>query len=163
LLVKALAAEVASKLRRVTILTGGSPGVQETFAQALGDFPSLVHIVREGEKSNFSCGKDVAAGADLDEWMDLFGHVGDIYVCIEGGRGTAYEASSAHKHGALVLPVLWTGGASAGQFDFPSEVLEKPEIISEAQWALLQEKAPPEATASAIIEIILRRFADGIA
>lgn len=138
------------------VLTGGMPGVQRTFAEALGpDFPALVNLLPEGQASNFGVGRDVPCGACLDERMQIFGQLGQVYITFEGGPGVAKEARAAYERGALVLPVPSTGGASGGKFDFPAGALQRPPCVPEALWACLLVKGPPSVTADAIVAIII--------
>merc|ERR1719210_2215018 len=67
-LVAAIAAEIAKCLEgRVTVLTGGMPGVHEAFAKGLREFPALVNIIPPRQESSFSAGFDLTAGADFAE------------------------------------------------------------------------------------------------
>eukprot|EP00931_Biecheleriopsis_adriatica_P106565 TRINITY_DN80999_c0_g1_i1.p1 TRINITY_DN80999_c0_g1~~TRINITY_DN80999_c0_g1_i1.p1 ORF type:complete len:467 (+),score=115.24 TRINITY_DN80999_c0_g1_i1:202-1401(+) len=140
-LVKVVAAAVSSRLKsRVAFLTGGMAGVQQTFAENCCPGASLWHLVPRGEASNMPVGQDIHAGEGLAERKDIFGCVGDVYITVEGGPGVAHEASLAANRGAGVIPLIRTGGASSGMFDFPSESLEKPEWSTAQQWAAIQGK-----------------------
>eukprot|EP00927_Polykrikos_kofoidii_P015299 TRINITY_DN16783_c0_g3_i1.p1 TRINITY_DN16783_c0_g3~~TRINITY_DN16783_c0_g3_i1.p1 ORF type:complete len:342 (+),score=79.24 TRINITY_DN16783_c0_g3_i1:142-1026(+) len=131
------------------------PGVQQTFATSLGgSFPALVHLLPEGKSSNFGVGEDLVAGATLQERMAIFGQLGDVYIAVEGGPGVATEAADAFRRGALVLPMMSTGGASSGMFSFPAAALERPDFATEEQWSCLREKVAPEVAAEAVVEII---------
>eukprot|EP00927_Polykrikos_kofoidii_P047252 TRINITY_DN41371_c0_g1_i1.p1 TRINITY_DN41371_c0_g1~~TRINITY_DN41371_c0_g1_i1.p1 ORF type:complete len:360 (+),score=45.08 TRINITY_DN41371_c0_g1_i1:215-1294(+) len=154
--VKALGQAFAEKLTdRVVVLTGGMAGVQRTFATTLGNaFPALVHLLPIGQASHFGVGKDINAGGTLEERMAIFAQIGDIYITVEGGPGVAKEAAAAFKRNALVLPVMSTGGASSGMFDFPTNAFERPAFATEHQWACLREKRPPKIAAEALVDII---------
>eukprot|EP00929_Paragymnodinium_shiwhaense_P013338 TRINITY_DN1211_c1_g1_i2.p1 TRINITY_DN1211_c1_g1~~TRINITY_DN1211_c1_g1_i2.p1 ORF type:complete len:1355 (-),score=374.47 TRINITY_DN1211_c1_g1_i2:103-4167(-) len=151
-----VASDLASKF---VVVTGGMSGVQECFAKTLGsDFPSLIHLLPEGQASNFGVGRDVEAGRDLPERIEVFGRLGHIYISVEGGPGVAKEARAAFERGAIVLPLISTGGASSGMFDFPAGALERPaalaEAVSEESWASLSAKGDVEATAKALVEML---------
>eukprot|EP00927_Polykrikos_kofoidii_P015293 TRINITY_DN16783_c0_g1_i1.p1 TRINITY_DN16783_c0_g1~~TRINITY_DN16783_c0_g1_i1.p1 ORF type:complete len:975 (+),score=188.31 TRINITY_DN16783_c0_g1_i1:415-2925(+) len=144
---------------RVVVLTGGMPGVQQTFATTLGSsFPALVHLLPEGKASGFDVGEDIVAGATLPERMVIFGELGDIYIAVEGGPGVASEAAAAFTRGALVLPLMSTGGASSGMFNFPAGALQRPPVATVEQWSSLREKAAPEVVAAAVVGIIQRHL-----
>eukprot|EP00927_Polykrikos_kofoidii_P015731 TRINITY_DN17027_c0_g3_i4.p1 TRINITY_DN17027_c0_g3~~TRINITY_DN17027_c0_g3_i4.p1 ORF type:complete len:792 (-),score=178.36 TRINITY_DN17027_c0_g3_i4:38-2413(-) len=155
-LVRALGRAFAEKLAgRVVVLTGGMPGVQQTFAIALGgSFPALVHLLPEKNTSGFGVGMDVAAGATLSERMAIFGQLGDVYIVVEGGPGAASEAAAAFTRGALVLPLMTTGGASSGMFNFPADALQRPACATDQHWSCLRDKVAPEVAAAAVVEII---------
>eukprot|EP00419_Tripos_fusus_P006858 CAMPEP_0172681612 /NCGR_PEP_ID=MMETSP1074-20121228/17579_1 /TAXON_ID=2916 /ORGANISM="Ceratium fusus, Strain PA161109" /LENGTH=165 /DNA_ID=CAMNT_0013500141 /DNA_START=45 /DNA_END=542 /DNA_ORIENTATION=- len=139
----------------VVVLTGGMPGVQQTFAQSLGpNFDAQVHLLPEGKTSDFGVGTDIIAGHDLPERMQIFGSLGHVYVCIEGGPGVAKEAKQAFERGAKVLPIMSTGGASSGMFDFPQGALEKPDFVTDYQWSMMKAQGDPDATASAMTDVI---------
>merc|ERR1740121_2144081 len=131
-------------------------GVQETFAKNIGTNVPVVNLVSTGEVSGFEVGEDVAAGETVEDRMVLLGQLGDVYLTVEGGPVVAKEAKAAFTRGAVVLPLISTGGASAGMFDFPPGALLKPSFATEGQWACLKEAAtPPESVAEAVIDIIL--------
>lgn len=157
-IVKALSQEFALRISDSAVfITGGMPGVQETFSNGLGnDFKgTLFHLLPRGQSSNFAAGRDIVAGADLSERMDVFASIGEVYICIEGGPGVAKEARDACARHAFVLPVISTGGASSGQFDFPAHPLHRPAFVSEARWSMITQPAEPAAAATAIVDIVL--------
>eukprot|EP00927_Polykrikos_kofoidii_P076850 TRINITY_DN73876_c0_g1_i1.p1 TRINITY_DN73876_c0_g1~~TRINITY_DN73876_c0_g1_i1.p1 ORF type:complete len:1277 (-),score=269.54 TRINITY_DN73876_c0_g1_i1:99-3929(-) len=159
-LVKALARAFAERLAgRIVVITGGMAGVQKTFATTLGsDFPALVHLLPECHASNFGVGIDVTAGTTLADRMAICGQLGNVYLSVEGGPGVAAEATAAVNRGALVLPMMSSGGASSGMFSFPACALQRPAIATEEEWACLVEKVPPEVAATAVVDIIIRHF-----
>jgi len=155
-LVNSLAAAFSEWLAdRVVVVTGGMPGVQETFAMGCAQGPAVVNMLPTGETSNSGVGVDFAFFQDLDERIAVFGQIGDIYISIEGGPGVSEEANAAFNRGAIVLPMMSTGGASGGAFDFPAGALEVSPYASPEQWELLATKGQPEDTARAVCEMIL--------
>eukprot|EP00928_Gymnodinium_smaydae_P040367 TRINITY_DN2737_c0_g2_i1.p1 TRINITY_DN2737_c0_g2~~TRINITY_DN2737_c0_g2_i1.p1 ORF type:complete len:571 (-),score=95.92 TRINITY_DN2737_c0_g2_i1:143-1855(-) len=144
----------------VVALTGGLPGVQQIFATSLGAKPKVIHLLPEGDASNFGVGQDLHAGSSMEERMAIYGHLGDVYLTFEGGPGVAKEAIMAHSRGAAVLPMMWTGGASGGMFNFPPGALEPPACCSAEEWALLQERGSRDeetlvsSTADAAVRIL---------
>mmetsp|Transcript_18687 Transcript_18687/g.29945 ORF Transcript_18687/g.29945 Transcript_18687/m.29945 type:complete len:240 (-) Transcript_18687:76-795(-) len=166
-LIQALAAEFKKELsERVQVVTGGMNGVQEKFASGLDGFkPAVVHLMPQGEVPKYPHGAAIVlhAGKNLDERKDIFGQLGSIYLCIEGGPGVAKEATGAYERGAKVLPVKYTGGASGGQFNFPAGALDKPDFATVEQWEQLEKKCPADnmrghtsATAKVIVQLIKR-------
>ncbi|CAE7518942.1 zupT [Symbiodinium necroappetens] len=139
-LADALSARVGS---RAVFMTGGMAGVQKAFADSCPEHMPLFHLTPFGEKSNFDMGQDVHAGVSLAERKDVYGLLGDLYITIEGGPGVAGEAKAAAERGAAVIPLIRSGGASAGMFDFPTGALNKPAWALEAQWALLSKEVAP--------------------
>lgn len=155
-LVNALAAGFSAWLAdRVVVVTGGMAGVQETFAKGCAQGPAVVNMLPEGQSSNSGVGVDFPYFKDLDERIAYFGQIGDIYICVEGGPGVSKEANAAFSRGAIVLPMMSTGGASGGLFDFPAGALEVSPYASPEQWELLMTKGMPEDTARAVCEMIL--------
>eukprot|EP00450_Noctiluca_scintillans_P026796 CAMPEP_0194537528 /NCGR_PEP_ID=MMETSP0253-20130528/76823_1 /TAXON_ID=2966 /ORGANISM="Noctiluca scintillans" /LENGTH=633 /DNA_ID=CAMNT_0039383559 /DNA_START=1 /DNA_END=1902 /DNA_ORIENTATION=+ len=149
-LVETLAAEMAVKMpRSVAFVTGGMPGVQETFAKHCGDGARVWNLVPDGGTSQCA-GQTIQAGRDLDERKEIFGRLGDIYVTVEGGPGVAMEARAAVARRACVIPLIRTGGASNGMFNFPQEALAKPAFMSEEQWALLSSTSAPVSESSSV-------------
>merc|ERR1712125_214620 len=136
------------------VITGGMPGVQRAFARGLGDFPALFNLLPLGNSSNYGVGVDIEAGKDLPERMEIFALIGDIYISIEGGPGVAKEANNALARGAVVLPMMATGGASSGKCEFPMLALRAPFCATSHQWELIQKKNPPKDTARAAVDII---------
>lgn len=156
-LVKALAKGLVEGLeaKEAYFVTGGMAGVQECFAKHCGDGSRVTHLLPEGQESGFGVGKDVHAGADLEERIAIFGQLGDLYITVEGGPGVSQEARAAHQRGAIVLPLIRTGGASGGMFEFPAPALEKPNSVAEEQWELLKNKeASIEDTAGAMVGMV---------
>lgn len=155
-LVKAIARELHAAVgTQVCFVTGGMAGVQETFAKHCGDGSRVWNLLPEGQASGFGVGKDIHAGADLEARKAIFGQLGDVYITVEGGPGVAQEARAAHERGAVVLPLIRTGGASAGLFEFPTAALERPTFASEEEWdALRRAEAPVDAAAAAVAALV---------
>lgn len=186
LIVKSLAKHFARNLASsVVVLTGGMQGVQETFARSMGvevrrwsqagqaseaGSPSsgeprcqtdIVNLLPAGQASGYGVGRDVEAGADLEERKKVFAELGHIYLTVEGGPGVSQEASTAFSRGAVVLPISSTGGASSGMFGFPAQALERPAFATQEQWDRLQNKGDPDETALAVVQIIWTLISKG--
>merc|ERR1719235_1321695 len=100
----------------------------------------MVHMLPAGQASNISVGQDFAQFKDLPERIAVFGQIGDIYITVEGGPGVSKEANAAFARGAIVLPMMCTGGASGGMFGFPEGAMQPPEFATPEQWELLRTK-----------------------
>ena len=88
------------------------------------------------------------------ERIQIFDYVGDVYVIFECGHGVSNEANAAFARGACLVPVMRSGGASSGVFNFPAGALEKPSFATEEQWQLLSSKASPVAnSAQAVVDL----------
>eukprot|EP00928_Gymnodinium_smaydae_P088869 TRINITY_DN7290_c2_g1_i1.p1 TRINITY_DN7290_c2_g1~~TRINITY_DN7290_c2_g1_i1.p1 ORF type:complete len:699 (-),score=156.37 TRINITY_DN7290_c2_g1_i1:106-2157(-) len=154
-LVKELAIRV-SRVSGITLVTGGLPGVQETFARHCRG--RVYNLVVDGGKAAFSYGTDIHGGKDEAERKRVFGQLGDIYITVEGGPGVAQEAGDAFRLGAIVVPLRRSGGASNGSFNFPEGAFTPPRlgdeehVVEQQDWALLADtsatvRASAEATA----------------
>jgi len=156
-LVIAMARKLHRATRQVVYVTGGCAGVHETFTRSCRCQERVINLMPRGETSSYSEGTLVHAGADWEERNMISGMIGDIYITVEGGPGTAQEASAAHARGAVVVPLRRTGGASGGKFGFPAGALTRPEFVTEEQWAALGDQvAPVDATATSLAEIVKR-------
>lgn len=155
-LVASLAQEMSARLGdRVTLVTGGMDGVQKAFAGGCKEGVRLFNVLPAGQSSGYGRGEDVSAGQDLKGRIAVFGLLGDVYVTIEGGPGVAGEARAAAERGASVVPLLRTGGASGGMFDFPQQAMARPAYATEEQWRLLGNKGASVAeSASAAAAIV---------
>lgn len=156
-LVKALGGELAKSVdaSQAFFVTGGMEGVQECFAKSCGDGSNVWNLLPVGESSKYGVGTDVHAGANLEERKAIFGQLGDVYITIEGGPGVSQEAKAAHDRGATILPLIRSGGASSGMFEFPKAALERPDCATEEQWSLLQNKeAQVEKSAQAVVAVV---------
>jgi len=174
LIVKSLAKHFARNLSSsVVVLTGGMSGVQETFARSMGvegkrwsvastgtppnertSQTEIVNLLPDGQASNYGVGRDLEAGANLEERKQVFAQLGHIYLTVEGGPGVSQEASTAFSRGAVVIPISSTGGASSGMFGFPAEALQRPDYATQEQWDHLQTKGNPDDIAVAVVQMI---------
>lgn len=136
-------------------ITTGLSGVQECFAQHFGRDGKLLNLIPFGFTSGFENGEDMAFGRDSTQVLKGFEQVGEIYIAFEGGPGLVREVAEALRHGALVIPVMRTGGAVAGQFGFPPAALRGPKYVDDDDWELLRDKdAKVEDCVEAIITVL---------
>lgn len=173
ILVQAVARRFASHLGgRVSVLTGGQPGAQEVFARGLGSqFQNLINLVPEYASDSlvpYGLGRDVICGENIQERMQVLSQVGDIYLSFEGGPNIAATMRTVAERGAVVVPFISTGGASAGLFEsFPRSFMVRPPFATKAQWQALggdegrgrppatpRAAVAPEVAAAACVEIV---------
>mmetsp|Transcript_66229 Transcript_66229/g.103424 ORF Transcript_66229/g.103424 Transcript_66229/m.103424 type:complete len:1122 (+) Transcript_66229:64-3429(+) len=155
LLVEAIARQVSEKLADdVVVLTCGMPGVQESFVRSLSSRVKVVNLVSEDGCYSYAVGTDVHAGSTLEDRMVLLGQLGHVYLTVEGSPIVAKEAKAAFARGAVVIPLICTGDASAGAHDFPVAALRKLPFATDDQWLSLSLENHPELTAGAVIELL---------
>jgi hypothetical protein len=144
-----------------TFITGGMPGVQETFAKNIGDPTRLFHLRPLGRGSGFEKGTDLFVGHDEDYKKAVLAAIGDIYITIEGGPGVAKEASAAFQRGALILPLISSGGASKGMFDFPANALTCPVFVTgnaRRSFDIIQDEDAPIAKVVEALNVLMRQY-----
>jgi len=114
-------------------------------------------VVPVGQPSGFRAGMDMHVGTDQEEKREVLAQLGDIYIFVGGGPSVAQEARAAWGHGAAVVPLPRTGGASSGRFDFPREALRRPACATEEEWSSFSASdTPVKATVAAAVRIIGR-------
>mmetsp|Transcript_23116 Transcript_23116/g.47060 ORF Transcript_23116/g.47060 Transcript_23116/m.47060 type:complete len:1011 (-) Transcript_23116:47-3079(-) len=155
-LVQTLAQEFDTCLSaRASFITCGLPGVQRTFAEHCGDGSRLCNLLPVGMARRSVIGRDFQAGLDLTQHRQVFEELGDIYITVEGGAEVAQAARKVKVRGAVVIPLIRTGGASCGMFNFPPEALTRPPCATERQWALLGRSDVSIAeTVAAVVSIV---------
>lgn len=159
-LIQQIAKQLPQFSDNIVVLTGGLKGVQQHFAQNVGDGVSVFNLLPKDQSSNYGVGQDIACGTNLQERMAVFGEIGDIYLSFEGGGGVGGEATAAFNNGALVLPLRATGGASEGKFGFPEGALAKPEWAPPADWDMLKEGEASKVAPAVARLIRIRLYGD---
>lgn len=124
----------------IHFVTSGLTGVQQVFAESCGSKSKLWNLVPKGQRSAFEVGETLEAGTSADERRETSAYLSDMYIVFEGGPEEALEVRTAHARGARIVPIIRTGGASAGGFGFPLSALERPAGITEETWAHLANK-----------------------
>lgn len=145
--------------QRAAFVTGGMDGVQLTFAKTF-EGTNLFQILPQGKKSDFPYGTDLHAGATHEQRQEVFGLLGHLYLTVEGGPGVAKEARIAVNNGACVIPLVSSGGASGGLFDFPKECFQKPIWAPELRWSLLQQKEAAASEVAAAVTDLMELYLD---
>ena len=147
----------------IAVFTEGMPGVQQAFCDR-GEGLQFFHLVPRGQACSWP-GKELMAGKDIQETKVLFSLIGDVYIVLEGGPEVAAQVKQAFRRGAIILPLVRTGGAAAGQFSISKDVLLKPSFATEEQWNLLcDDCAAISSTAKAVVslvEAVLQEFPNG--
>jgi hypothetical protein len=143
-LCRLLAARLA-RIADLVAITGGMSGVGETFGRAfaaerqrLGLPERLYHLLPRGCIARDS-GMTLTAGTNYEERREVLGRVGQVYLVVEGGPGTAHEVRVARARSAPVIAVARTGGHARDVY--PS--LERPPGADATDWELLQDRAAP--------------------
>merc|ERR1719401_211959 len=138
----------------VHIVTGGLEGVQRTFSQNIGqNFKNkLVHLNSMDMESIIEEGTTLHVCENKKDKAEIMANIGSVYILVSGGPGVADEARKALDRGAIVLPFIFTGGASAFQYpSFPE--MERPAYVTKKQWDWLRT-GPGEEAAEAVVQII---------
>lgn len=144
---------------RVTFMTGGMNGVQKAFSQnCVGG--NLFELLPIGSYGEIAHAHDLHAGTTLEQRQEVLALLGDIYLTLEGGPGVAREARIAHAHGALVIPVMSSGGASSGMFDFPKESFNKPSWARTRHWEMLHKKDADAAEVAEAVAQLAQSYLD---
>eukprot|EP00747_Dinoflagellata_sp_TGD_P028187 gnl/TRDRNA2_/TRDRNA2_133091_c0_seq1.p1 gnl/TRDRNA2_/TRDRNA2_133091_c0~~gnl/TRDRNA2_/TRDRNA2_133091_c0_seq1.p1 ORF type:complete len:378 (+),score=36.75 gnl/TRDRNA2_/TRDRNA2_133091_c0_seq1:50-1135(+) len=139
----------------VAFLTGGCKGVQAKFASCCKPGSKIYNLVLTGSSANSDIGNDISVGSTLSEQIDVLSLVGSIYITFEGGRGVSREARGAVASGAHVLPIIRTGGASSGLFEFPNKLLIKPPYATPDQWwSISSSSASIDQCAISVLEMV---------
>lgn len=149
-----------AELDDLVLLTGGVDGVGKVVGRNFFDsrpgrdgHRGVFHVLPHGY---WRCdyGETLFAGSDMTERREVLGRVAQCYVVIEGGPGTAHEASVALGRSVCVIPVGRSGGY-AGEL-YPQ--VSCPVFASESAWRdLARPDASPEQVADAISRIVRAR------
>eukprot|EP00927_Polykrikos_kofoidii_P059494 TRINITY_DN54643_c0_g1_i1.p1 TRINITY_DN54643_c0_g1~~TRINITY_DN54643_c0_g1_i1.p1 ORF type:complete len:1011 (-),score=180.05 TRINITY_DN54643_c0_g1_i1:70-3102(-) len=153
-LIKSIAEKLCGSLphTRVVFATGGATGVERSFASHCSAKFVVLNLLAVGDVYGNGTGQDV-----YEQQRAVLGLLGDVYISFAGGPGVAAEARAAFERGACVIPLIRTGGASSGMFDFPVDALNQPSWATKDQWSRLErEDAPVTDTATAVAALVGR-------
>lgn len=149
---------VASRLapilrRQALVLIDGQAGLQDTFAQGLGEFNDIFCVLPpdESDASPKVVRRSLNNGPPAfdGECSRALSEIGDVYLVADGSAETVRQVSAALLRGALVLPL-----DSDACADLP---LPKPDMVPEAQWAVLTTRPRAPEAVDAIVEVVSRR------
>lgn len=157
-LVKAVAEELHVALGdRACFITAGRAGVHEVFAKRCGDGSRVFHLLPAGETSSCALGRDIhCETSNSEQCRAVFCHLAQVYISFGGGPSVAEEARDAASAGASIVPLIRSGGASAGLFGFPPQSLRRPPFVTRTDWGLLQNAAAPAAETARAVAAVLR-------
>jgi hypothetical protein len=152
-----LLGELLAELDGLLLLTGGVEGVGEAVGRSFHAARTkqavsapVVHVLPHGYPP-WDYGTTVFAGADMAERREIFATLAGLYIAVEGGPGTAHEASVALGRQALVVPV----GRSGGHAGILYGEIAPPAIASGAAWRTLgSPRASPLRVARAVVEVV---------
>ncbi|CAK0891648.1 unnamed protein product, partial [Prorocentrum cordatum] len=160
-LVRALAKELSEGLgSQVCFMTCGlQHKVPYLFAEGCADGVKLWNLVpAQHKRYDVPVATNVNAGDDEAQCLEVFSELGDVYLTVEGGQSVADLARKVHKRGALVIPLIRSGRASAGELGFPGAALERPSVATEAQWELLASSDVDVMLSAAAVGSIIARL-----
>jgi len=149
----------------VLLLTGGVTGVGERVGRAYADVrarrgrtPGVIHVLPRGYPA-WDYGTTLFAGDDMSERREILGRLAGTFVVVEGGPGTAHEATVAAAHGAVLIPVASSGGHAGALYP----QLERPPMDEAAAWKVLVDpQATSRTIARAVAEIVDRSVRRGL-
>jgi len=152
----------------LVLLTGGVKGVGEAVGRSFWaacrereSAPHVFHILPRGCWM-LDYGETLFAGSDMGERREILGRLAEVYVAIEGGPGTAQEASAALARSVVVIPVGRSGGHSAVLY----ERIPRPSFTGDLTWRILGiADVSPTQVAGAVIDVVrayLKQLKDGI-
>mmetsp|Transcript_41450 Transcript_41450/g.75100 ORF Transcript_41450/g.75100 Transcript_41450/m.75100 type:complete len:230 (-) Transcript_41450:46-735(-) len=159
----AIGKELAERLgTKVVLLTGGNAVVHEVISRSFHEelkaqnAKLVYHLIPEGYMCPFAFGTKLKAGRDMEERREILARCAQVGIAVEGGPGTMDEMVRALGHGATLVPLARSGGASKGICEQLKEKVKVPDCVSDDTWALLSdETVDVQTTASAVAEIAL--------
>mmetsp|Transcript_22462 Transcript_22462/g.49231 ORF Transcript_22462/g.49231 Transcript_22462/m.49231 type:complete len:428 (-) Transcript_22462:98-1381(-) len=135
---------------------GGDTGIQAALAGGAMAVNSYAVYAMQPHGAEPAAGQQVLnAGFDEDHMHQIYLQICDVYITAEGGVMVAEAAMSAAYWGAVIMPLICTGGASSGGFQFPPGNLQHPSCVPEAQWAILSDRLVSESQLAAGVSQIL--------
>jgi uncharacterized protein (TIGR00725 family) len=141
----------------VVLLTGGVAGIGEAVGRSFfgarsgRDAPrGVFHVLPHGNRQ-WDYGQTVFVGSDMGERREVLGRLAECYVVIEGGPGTAHEASVALRRSVCVVPVGRSGGYARELYP----QVRRPPFASESAWHdLALPTASPGVVAEAVASVV---------
>lgn len=141
----------------LVLLTGGVAGVGEAVGRSFwaerGGHQStaqVFHVLPRGYW-RWDYGETLFAGSHMGERREILGRLAEAYVTIEGGPGTAHEASVALARSAFVIPVGRSGGYSGDLY----RQVPRPFLTSDLEWRILgAAEVSPMQVAGAVTDIV---------
>merc|ERR1711957_1080197 len=130
---------------QIVVVLGGQEGVQEAVGGGLGlGFRDAVNVLPKDTRSAYDIGRDVTFHCPTKaDWTKIFRALGHVFIILEGGPESADPMELAVERGALIIPMMSTGGAANGMFGFPQKALERPNVATIDEWQTLKERHGP--------------------
>eukprot|EP00435_Cladocopium_sp_Y103_P019932 s4028_g4.t2 len=170
-LAKQVALQLEGAFHQAIFITGGLPGVQESFAKSCNPSTSKVYKLAPGSCSGCTLnGQTVKAGTTLREVQSVLACIGEVYITFAGDQEVAEQAGIAFSRGAAVVPVIRTGGAScslwcsfisSGKFGFPAAALKKPAFLGKENWSFITSTDASDVATAAAIAAAVAGYARG--
>lgn len=153
--------QIGIRLAAITglgLITGGVAGVGEAIGRSfaarrksLATNAAVFHILPRGDIA-WDYGTTLFAGEDMHERREILAEVADVYLCVEGGPGTAHEARMVVGAGKVLVPLARTGGVAEKLF----AELRCPALVLEQSWSKLADsQCSMEDVTEAITSIVL--------
>lgn len=141
----------------LVLLTGGVEGVGEAVGRSFhaateghGGRGRVFHVLPRGYW-RWDYGDTIFAGSDMGQRREVLGRLAEVYVAIEGGPGTAHEASVALARSVLLIPIGRSGGHSG---DLYSRI-PRPYFADNSTWGVLATTdVSPEQVARAVTAVV---------
>lgn len=149
--------ERLASIDSLAIVTGGRGGVGQSLSGSVfqtrvanHEDPHVYHLLPDGYPRP-AVGDALYVGSNMIERREILGRVAKVYLVIEGGPGTEYEAGVALSKGASVVPVARFGGYSLELFG----TMSAPPRVATHDWSLLAaERIPLDELAEAVLSIV---------
>lgn len=146
-----------ASLDGLVLVTGGVEGVGEAVGRSFHaarerdhGSPNVFHVLPHG-CARWNYGETLFAGRDMRERREVLGRLAEVFVAVEGGPGTAHEASVALGRSAIVIPIGRSGGFSGDLYPR----LPRPSLARESDWrALADADASPEQVVRSAVDVV---------
>lgn len=141
----------------LAVITGGRGGVGQVLSSSFfrtrvenHQAPNVYHLLPDGYPRPAD-GETLYVGPNMVERREVLGRVARVYLAIEGGPGTEYEANVALSNGAFLVPLGRSGGYSRQLFD----MMSVPAGMAASDWrALAEEQIYPDKLANVVRTIV---------
>ena len=109
----------------------------------------------DGTFQSLPFGHTLFIGDSFKERDSVVARLFNYCIIIEGGPRTARIAEEFMWNDNIVIPIICTGGAAAGQFDLPAKIHDVPLGVHQDDWStLVRRDVTAENIAEAVKNII---------